>query len=300
MGIVATLFLSFSLGWADSDFTKPDLQPQRPRSDVVSPALSLLLPGAGQWFEGQYKYAAVYSVVGFSGASLAASATTSQDDYDQFIMEDTDYRRALIGDALYKTAGGISAYHDFRTAVASRRGLGQYGFLPSTEIETPLDLALAPFNFKYILRPTTYVPLLVLVAGLSLAHEKDSWQWEHYTLEDAGITAAVSYGAGVGEEAAFRGFFHPVLHEYMGERFWLSNSTQALVFGAAHIGPRNRFPLIQTLLGGYFGWMTRRNQWQIGEGIFLHAWWDVFAIGAEFATSGKVNQFRLPTLNIPF
>lgn len=291
-------FLS-PLGWAEDEsiYAYP-VNNGKLRSDFWRPLASIAVPGLSQWIGRQFSYAALYSGVGLAGAQLATSGLRDGGDYESFTERDDALRRALLGDALFKIGGGMSAYHSFRSAVITRRESGQYGFLPK-DVETPLDLALAPFDFTYLARPTTFTPLLVLIGAELMFAQNQHWNWSRFHLGDAGFTAGVSYGAGVGEEAMFRGFLLPFATEYTG-RFWLGNSTQALIFGAVHYSDRNRFPIAQALSGAYLGWLMRHRNWQMAENIFLHTWWDVIAIASEFAVEGKVDFIPLPGIEFSY
>ncbi len=196
---------------------------------------------------------------------------------------------------LYMFAGEMSAFHSFRTSIKARRESGQFAFLKAEE--TPADLLTAPFDFEYVLRPTTYWPL---VAGLALGiASMDSRVKDEFSFGDAAFTAGVSYNAGVGEEALFRGYLMPVLRERIGSDGW-SNVIQGTAFGAAHYSERNKLPVFQTLAGYYLGWLTQRNEWSLRESIFLHAWWDVLAIGFDVADGRVDNPIMLPGLTFTY
>ena len=189
----------------------------------------------------------------------------------------------------------MSAFHAFRTRVETLKSQGHYTFLPK---EKPTDLLTAPFAFEEALKPTTFIPLALLgiLAAVDLKGQGI------FNFGDAAFTAGVSYNAGVGEEALFRGYMMPVLYEWWDHRF-LANSAQALVFGAAHLSPSNPAPVFQALGGYYLGWLThRRNGWTLKQAIFLHTWWDVIAIGYAIAKDkGQARMPRtIPLLNASF
>src|SRR5690606_31836501 len=119
---------------------------------------SFLLPGLGQWVEGQPAYGGLYTGVALGGLVYSANVLVNDDlegrrEREQQLFEDAgkDYaptnpaaesdiaeRKFAYGTQLYQTMGGMSAYHAFRTAARSRQRLGQYEFLRHEE--TPWDV----------------------------------------------------------------------------------------------------------------------------------------------------------------
>lgn len=135
---------------------------------------------------------------------------------------------------------------------------------------------MSPFKFEYLKRPTTWV---VLLAGLA-----DSLNWVdqeprprsiQYRLNDVTTGSWISYNAGTGEEAFFRGQLQPIFREQTGGPI-LANLGQAVFFSAGH---ENRE--FSGVAGLYLGWLTERNGYDLGEATFLHAWWDFLVINAD-------------------
>ncbi|MGE3760274.1 MAG: lysostaphin resistance A-like protein, partial [Pseudobdellovibrionaceae bacterium] len=139
------------------------------------------------------------------------------------------------------------------------------------------DLMMAPFHFSHLLKPTTFIPLGVL--AYAIGSSRGEYKKRPLNSSDGFFAGGISYNAGVGEEALFRGYLMMNLRESWGSDFW-SNAATATVFGLAHLSPSNRAPVAQLALGYYLGWITQRNDWTLSESIFLHAWWDVLAIAA--------------------
>jgi hypothetical protein len=273
--------------------------PQQLRNAPFRPLANFFLPGFTQYFDGQIAEGVSYSLVGAGGFALgtAASNEINNTNRNSTDLEDaTDAERQYqYGMQLYMFAGEMSVYHAFRTAAQGRKQLGQYTFIRNED--TTLDAMWAPFEVEHITKMTTWIPLLVLAVA-SVASVKSG---DYMNFGDSAFTGGVSYNAGVGEEALFRGYFMPVLRENMDSYFW-ANAIQAVAFGAAHYGESNRFPWPQGLMGFYFGWMTHRNGYSIREAAFLHTWWDVLAIGFTIAHENgkKVAATRVPLLNISF
>jgi membrane protease YdiL (CAAX protease family) len=280
--------------------TTPRYGEDRKRNYYLAPIGSFFLPGLGQIIEQQWEPALTYAGVAGFGIALATAAANEIKESDVNRMNYDEYdslqRQYRYGSQLYLFAGEMSAFHSFRTSIESRRKQGEFSFL--TTNEDPGDLLLAPFAFSEIKKPTTFVPLLV---GAALAYTIGSDQRPHADFDggDAAFTGGVSYNAGVGEEALFRGYLMPVFREKTGSDFW-SNAGQAVIFGAAHISPNNPYPVFQTLFGYYFGWLVQRNGWSMQQAIFVHTWWDVLIIGAETARNQSDPFYRLPTLQFYF
>jgi membrane protease YdiL (CAAX protease family) len=105
----------------------------------------------------------------------------------------------------------------------------------------------------------------------------------------------LSYEAGTGEEAATRGYIQPMLREYTGSG-WAANILQAAYFTAVH-----RHALLFVFPHAlYEGWLIQRNNWQIGEGTFIHAWTDVISISTTYTVRTKKLTLVLPTLHLLF
>jgi membrane protease YdiL (CAAX protease family) len=262
-----------------------------PRSVFWMPVLSFFLPGAGQFSEGQYGYAAGYMGTTLAGLSIAAQ--NAPEEGSAGLESRGDRQRAyMLGNFLYQYAGGYSAYHTFRTAVRTQRQVSRFGFL--TREESPARVALAPFDFRYATRLTTLLPLGILGA---LAAATPGVNLQNLSPQDVFYTGAYSWGAGTHEEAIFRGWLMPVMADAWGTPTG-ANLAQGVLFAALHMNNVS-VPLPQLLLGTYLGWLTQRREWTIGESIFVHAWWDVIAIGASWATAPANGQARLAPIMLP-
>ncbi|MGE4133956.1 MAG: lysostaphin resistance A-like protein [Bdellovibrionales bacterium] len=294
LGVAVSLASPALAEWLES---RPVKDPDRPRNEIWMPLAGFVLPGFPQYFERQWTSAATYTAVGVTGLGLGIAATnqvdTSKAQNDEVDEQDGPYRQYTYGLQLYMFAGEISAYHSFRTAAASRRSVGQYTFLPVEE--NPKDLLLAPFEVEHLLRPTTYIPFLILLGvGISELHSGAS-----LNIDDVAFTGGVSYNAGVGEEAFFRGYMMPLFRERWDSPFW-ANFTSSVFFGAAHYSESNRFPVAQALIGYYLGWMTQRNDWSLRQSIFWHTWWDVIAIGLQVADKNARAVRPIPLFTVAF
>jgi len=295
----------------DEDFYAPERDPDRPRSDIFMPFFSFLLPGLDQWWEGQRGSASAYSGVALGSLVYVNNVARSNglikdkgrddegdknededhkdesENSDGLTSKDLVKRKLMLGSQVYQVAGGFSAWHAFRTAAYTRQGdgpgQGQYEFLDYEE--TPGQVLLAPFDFSYLKRSSTLIPLAVGLglAGLIMQAPHEGYQRDRFSAQDALFTSTYSFNAGTHEEAVFRGWVMPVMMESWQSPFW-ANVGQSTLFALAHLGT-TPVPLAQLLLGYHLGEVTQKNHWTLGEAAFIHTWWDVIA----FATMW---QFR--------
>lgn len=297
-----------------SDVFAPDRDVQRPRNTFGPPLLSFFLPGFDQWWEGQYAAATAYTGLALgAGAYTAYNKVKLEDErlyegYGDFpdekkenrLMQGERERKIIYGSQLEMASGSLSAYHSFRTAVRSQQMVGNYEFLRHEE--APGDLLAAPFHFSYLSRPTTYVPIGVIVLYHALAMRSDLEHDKTYRRDplmpsDSFFAGAISYNAGVHEEALFRGWLMPVFREWSGSD-WMSNAGTTTLFALAHL-PSTPMPVLQALLGWHLGYVTQRNQWTISESIFIHTWWDVFSLLTQYQIKKRVPGEALSVLWLP-
>jgi membrane protease YdiL (CAAX protease family) len=125
-----------------------------------------------------------------------------------------------------------------------------------------------------------------LVYNYRSDHEDADWT---FSGDDLLFSGGLAYNAGFTEEAVFRGWLLPVAYQYTGQRWWLANGLQAAFFGLAHYDKKNNpVPWPQTLLGYYFGYLTRKNGWSLSEAIFVHTWWDAVLFLGQSLTTHRV------------
>lgn len=296
-------FCQSSYGSFKNPFSvSPELNPNRPRDFIFPPIESFFLPGFDQYLEHQTPYGLTYSGIYIVGFSIEKGSP----DYRKFsnFHERLDcFRVSTLGNQFRLLSGQLSLYHSFRTAVESRKKQGEFSFLKYSE--TPQELALAPFQLKYLTSPYTYlgIPGLMIMGGLIEAMKRNHF---HYhikdfktpTSTDVTFSGVISFNAGVGEEAFFRGWIMPVTM-YYSQNEWVSNAITSLAFGIAHFG-WDSMPISQTIGGFYLGYVSQVNQWTLGESIFIHTWYDVAAFLFLFSTSRFNSEFKLSPITIPF
>ncbi|MBP9708913.1 MAG: CPBP family intramembrane metalloprotease [Oligoflexales bacterium] len=263
-------------------------QGERPRDYLWPPLASFFLPGFDQWWEGQYTEAAIYSGVAIGGLSYTSwnlelyeksnrdFIDNDKEDEETVSNKDNHLRKAMFGTQTYMLMGSLSSYQSFRLAVNTQRPTGKFKFLDPQKEESLDTLLKAPFEFKFLKRSSTYVPLLIAAGLMSLqlaAYDREEFRYSNLGSDDVFFSASTSYFAGTNEEAFFRGYMLPASYQAMGDFFW-SNTLTSGVFALAHY-PSVQVPVAQFFLAWYFGSVTRSNNWMISEAIFIHTWWDV-------------------------
>lgn len=288
----------FTQGWAEEQSASDEK-----RSIVIFPFITAFVPGLGQAIDGEYKKSGSLLGLSISGFLIASEARQRkknflESDSVRFHSYRDSERAESFGNAMYKHAAGIALYDSFLGRVSDYHSDGKYLFLP--EKQNIESIHKAPFEWRYLGRPTTFIPLMIGF-GLGISDFNRSSKPDHFDLRVSDVTASSyqSYVAGVTEEAMFRGWLQPILYENT-ENFWLTNTIQALAFGYSHNNPR---PFYQIAFGFYAGWLAPRNNWDLGETIFIHTWWDVIVITAEFARSRSTTHdfnIQLPVMKATF
>jgi hypothetical protein len=289
LGAGTVLVLAFS-ATAPALPQQPPAGPRPPwGAEFWLPAFSLLIPGLGQYAQHASGPGLAYTGAGALGLVMLFSV-----DSAKHLLESNDLprtvegQRALFGESLYTGAGELSAYDSFRRSVPALKLRGRYHFLPEPD---PLSsLFTAPFDPHFLGRWTTWIHLAytgAIVTLIAVDATEPGRVYLPYRFHDAVFGTALSYQAGVGEEAWFRGWFFPMVHDANGEQMWLSNSLQAVIFGGLHAAQAGPFALVITGWAWYEGWLTKRNGWSIRESIFHHFWYDVAAFAVTLATEER-------------
>jgi membrane protease YdiL (CAAX protease family) len=268
-------------------------------STFWKPLGSFLLPGLGQYIDGQSTWGLIYTGSALAGLNYASQVSQTHPHtmekaklldedgaplYEEGMglgSSDINIRKKMWGEQIYQTAGGFSAYHSFRTSVRALQKHGKYGFL--TEEETPGDILMAPLNMSFMKRSTTYVPLAIGAALGALILSTDpaeGMEEDGFSLDDAFFASAFSLNAGTHEEAMFRGWIMPAFYEASGSELY-ANAGQSLIFAAAHLGS-NSLPIPQLLLGYHLGSVTMERNWTLSEAVFIHTWWDIIAFATQY------------------
>ncbi|NIP60606.1 MAG: CPBP family intramembrane metalloprotease [Gemmatimonadetes bacterium] len=254
-------------------------------SEFLIPMGSLFLPGLGQFIYGDRSSGFAYGASAVAGYGLYSKSGTLFDSGD--LPRDTDEQVGTSGLFLASGASYLSAYDAFGRGVRDHQREGEYAFL--TDRAEVSDLFTAPFDPGFLGRWTTWANLAYtgVITGIVLSDRERDASYEPFRGRDVGFAAALSLSAGIGEEAAFRGWLFPLFHETFGERFWLSNGLQSLLFAAGHIGGARKFSGVIGAWAFYEGWLTRRNGWSVRESIFHHFWYDMAVVIATLVTDER-------------
>jgi membrane protease YdiL (CAAX protease family) len=295
-------------GEPDSIWSNAMKRPGKRRGSAVwFPLLSYVAPGIGQFLNGQSGAGFVYSGVATLGLGSAVSAAVRLSDDPRYSEASSDIdsfdplvRQFTWGLKTYDLAGSLSLYHSFQTTLLFRKQQGDFQFLPA-QAETTDQLMLAPFDFSYLGRWSTLIPL-ALGAGFAVwSGATDDFDTRSLNTGDIAFAGGLSYNAGVGEEALFRGWMFPLFVEAYGvENIFWANLTQAAIFGVAHYSDQNRLPWFQFLAGYYFGWLAKKNGWSLREAIFVHKWWNVIVFSAAFTQRDRKASLYVPLYQTQF
>jgi hypothetical protein len=259
---------------------------------------SVLVPGLGQALSKDYVAAAAH--FGIFAASLATAL--HYEDKADFLKDDVRYpdserelvnRTTLRADFAWRLATDVAFYSSF-AAYRDARERDNRGYRTPAPKENLPDLALAPFRWEYLSRPTTFVPLAIAALasfgskggyGIDRQDDVSKRDLHVYNLTANELTA-------VGEEGFFRGFLNNELSSRWGNGWGLTASSA--LFGIAHTGRGNTANALQAALGGaYLGWVHQRNQFQVGEGVAIHYWWNVIAGIAAIHNGGSAQLVSL-------
>jgi hypothetical protein len=243
--------------------------------ELLLPFGSVLVPGLGQWANGAVGEGFAFLGAAFTGALIAVHNEDASLTSDSFPRTRSAQVREL-GLQLAGDAGLLSGYDSFKLSLPKLKVGGHYEFIDKP---TPTSKAFtAPFKFNFLKNKRTWIALTIPVAIVAaVAIDRRGADTVPFRPHDAVYAGGVSYGAGVTEEAFFRGYLFPVFHELSHERAWVSNPAQALLFGLAHAG-QVEVPIFQTIAGLYWGWVVQKNDWDFKETIFQHFWWDTILI----------------------
>jgi hypothetical protein len=261
------------------------LRPPRFGSELLIPLSSAVLPGLGQVIHGAPATGAAYAGLVVGGLALTTVGDAWGASWEDLPLTTRD-QIADQGAHLLMTALFMSPWDAFHRAVPALQAEGKYQFLDRRE--SVRDLLTAPFDTRFLSRWTTWVDLAQTAAFtvLVLADRKGGTDYHAFRGSNLPYAASLSMNAAVGEEAFFRGYVMPLVHENSGGRFWVANGTQAALFGVGHMAEGGDLlgPAVTGAWALWAGWVTQRNDWSIRESIFHHFWYDVAIVTAAYFT----------------
>ena len=269
---------------------------------ILAAAASVIVPGLGQALQRDWGPAAAH----FSVFAVSLGTAFHYEDKPDFLDDDVRYavpdrepvnRTTLRRDFALRLATDTMMYSSF-AAYRDGRERNNSGYRTPAPKETLSDLALSPFRWQYLSRPTTFIPIgLQAIAvfaskngyAIDRAPDVSKRDLHVYNFTANEFTA-------VGEEGFFRGVLNNELSNRWGNGWGLASSS--LLFGLAHTGEGNTANILQaTAAGAYLGWVHQRNDFQVGEGVAIHYWINVLAGIAAIRNGGSAN---LVSLRLPF
>jgi uncharacterized protein len=267
-------------------------------SPPMAAVSSVLLPGLGQALSKDYGTAAAH--FGIFAGSLATAL--HYEDKADFLKDDVRYpdsdrelvnQTTLRADFAWRLATDTAFYSSF-AAYRDARERNNRGYRTPVPKETLPQLALSPLRWEYLSRPTTFVPLAIAaVASFGSKNGYGIYRHDDVSKSDLHVhNFTANELTAVGEEGFFRGFLNNELSSRWGNRWGLTASSA--IFGLAHTGQGNSANALQAALGGaYLGWVQQRNQFEIGEGVAIHYWWNVIAGIAAIRNGGSAQLVSL-------
>jgi len=271
-----------------------------PPSPTTTAVLSAIIPGWGQAVYGDYEAAAAHFSL-FAGSLYAGLHYQGKPDYlkddVRYSGSNTEYtnQTTLRSDFGLRVATDTALYSSF-SAYREGRQRDNSGYRTPAPKESLGELAVSPFKWEYLSRPTTFIPLAIQ----ALAASRD--KYGIYRAPDVSQRDLHAYNfaanefTAVGEEGFFRGFLNNEFSSRYGNGWGLAGSSA--VFGLAHTGQGNTANVFQAgVAGAYLGWMQQRNGFAIGEGVALHYWINVIAGIAAIRHGGSA---QILSISIPF
>lgn len=258
---------------------------------ILLPLGSLLLPGLGQYWDGRVGWAYSVAAVGGIAGALAVAKDGMQ-------ITDVEGQLFLIGSQVWLDAALLSAYDTYRHRVSERLRYPE-------DLSTVDDLLFAPADFRALGRLRVLLPFIAIGAlgiGSGFVNEAgvtyESDPYEDFRFRDVGFSLVASYGAGVGEEAFFRGYLLHGFNKVWGVHPLVANGMQSALFATAHADFSWGF-LIPMGFGFYNGWLAQADNYNLRDAVFLHTWWDVFVFVGTIATDRRngTAMFTLPALH---
>jgi len=268
-------------------------------SPSVAALASLIVPGLGQASNGSYEEAAAH----FGIFAVSLSTALHYQDKPDFLSDDVRYDDAgnrefinqttLRRDFALRLATDTALYSSY-SAYRDARQRDDRSYRTPAPKESLSDLALAPFSWKLLSRPTTFIPLALQAWAVS----RSKGAYGIYRSDDVSTRDLHIYNVtaneftAVGEEGFFRGFVNNEFSDRWGNGWGLVWSS--LLFGVSHTGQGQAANAFQaSLAGAYLGWMQQRNEFEIVEGVALHYWFNVLAGIAAIRNGGSAPLLSL-------
>ncbi|HMJ13534.1 MAG TPA: CPBP family intramembrane glutamic endopeptidase [Polyangiaceae bacterium] len=300
-------------------------EPEKPRerrareavaASSCSAAIGLLFPGVAQFCLGKTAEGAVISGLAAAELGVGVSALAMRDEGLDALSEPSVSVPLVALQYLW-----VYSYLD---GVFERQRAQHLRYVP---LDTPAELALAPFTPSVLAKPDVWAGILgSLALGIGATALIDGGISSDDAGEDprlfgrtfspgVGYPLAAAVGTGifthvaVAEEAVFRGFVQSQMSREMDEtRGWVGAS---LAFGAAHApnviglseGRQAAYlavavPLI-TMLGGYLGMSYRWHDYSLAPPVAIHFWYDLLLSSVDYVLDPR-NSSISGRVSLPF
>jgi len=270
----------------------------------LMPPWTMFVPGASHFIEHNYIRGTAFAATEIGGITLGLI-------YDSKLQSNTSspyYNYPLLV--------GLQAYNiDVCNVMHNWMTVAHY-YHPDLKFDQISfnQLLLAPFKPKNVFSPLTGGFILAALAELALdTHGARSinkvnqmYFMDRYIARDPAmaiygtVSLATSYGAGVAEEYIFRNSVMPLWDWKYGQRKGLAYSS--LFFGASHLtnlmferSPDYKAAMMQFIEATIAGWVLGRNvqqnNYQIGQAVAAHAWYDFTLMLGSFLLDPENNVF---------
>lgn len=245
-----------------------------------------LLPGGGHFAMGEtgtgIAYAASTAVFLLGGAAL-------QDRNEELGRDEDEVNTpSIVGEKIWE----MSLFTTWRSSLQRRYGMDARSL--GIDDTSATDLWLARFKWDNFSDPFVLAALGAGIAGALIGTTDIDGRGRFDDVDEVGIlgqtvnrdrgsalytlaAGGISLGAGVAEEAIFRGILQTEFERAWGPSrgLWAASA----IFGAAHlVGVDGDFQpeavAFTTLGGAYFGWMYQRNGHRLSRPIAAHFWYD--------------------------
>lgn len=263
---------------------------------VFLPLASLLLPGFGQYWDGERGWP--YTTAAVAGLLAAGAASSAHGESAEFSLTKIESQAMLLGAQLWLDAALLSSYETYRHRIIDELGSPE-------DLSSVSSILLAPADFRALTHFRVLIPWVLIGAlgiGSAFIDEENtsysSGPFEEFRWHDGVFSLGASYGAGVGEEAFFRGYMLHGLDRVAGWHPLVANLAQSSVFAASHADFSYAF-LVRMGFGMYSGWLAQSANYNLRDAVFLHTWWDLFLFVGSLANARRTDTvvtFSLPTI----
>jgi len=263
---------------------------------VFLPLASLFLPGLGQYWDGESGWP--YTTAAVAGLVAAGAAINAHDRSGEFSLTKIESQAFLLGAQLWLDAAFLSSYETYRHRIIDELGSPE-------DLNSVSSILLAPADFRALTHFRVLIPWVLIGAlgiGSALVDDENtsysSGPFEAFRWHDGAFALGASYGAGVGEEAFFRGYILHGLDRVAGWHPLVANVAQSSLFAASHADFSYSF-LVRMGFGMYSGWLAQSANYNLRDAVFLHTWWDLFLFVGSLANARRTDTavtFSLPTI----